>query len=129
MQPEVVEKLVGVREGIPRKDAKEVCHRTACSKIPIIIIISIGNSTCIRNKEKYKEKWTSNSQRFYKKGFQYLITREKGILLKSLQSYNQITTPNLILSQIDSIFSSTSSKILLFRSNQIAQKVAVVATF
>lgn len=24
MQPEVVEKLVGMREGIPRKDAKEV---------------------------------------------------------------------------------------------------------
>jgi hypothetical protein len=25
MQPEVVEKLVALREGIPRKDAKEVC--------------------------------------------------------------------------------------------------------
>jgi hypothetical protein len=26
MQPEVVEKLVALREGIPRKDAKEVCN-------------------------------------------------------------------------------------------------------
>lgn len=25
LQPEVVEKLVALREGIPRKDAKEVC--------------------------------------------------------------------------------------------------------
>jgi hypothetical protein len=33
MQPEVVEKLVALREGIPRKDAKEVCHLTSTRAI------------------------------------------------------------------------------------------------
>jgi hypothetical protein len=33
MQPEVVEKLVALREGIPRKDAKEVCHPTSTHAI------------------------------------------------------------------------------------------------
>ena len=71
----------------------------------------------------------SDPQRLYRKGFYSLMIKENGILLKFLQSCNQIATHNLILSQIDPISSSTSSKILLLRSNQIAQKVAVVVTF
>ena len=64
----------------------------------------------------------SDPQRLYKKGFQSLTRREKRILLKSLQSYNQIPTHSLILFQIDSTISSFSSKIRLFCSNQMAQK-------
>ena len=37
----------------------------------------IRNDTCIRNKEKYKEKWMSDPQRLYRKEFYSLITREK----------------------------------------------------
>ncbi len=37
MQPEVVEKLVALREGIPRKDAKEVCHLTStCAMLSVL---------------------------------------------------------------------------------------------
>ena len=57
------------------------------------------------------------------------MRRVKGILLKSLQECNQIATHNLILSQVDSTDSCSSSKILLFRFNQMAQNVAAVATF
>ena len=71
----------------------------------------------------------SDPQRLYKKRFQSLIRRVKGILLKSLQKCNQILTHNLILSQIDSKFSWTPSKILRFRSSHIAHKVAEVTTF
>ena len=87
--------------------------------------------TCIKKKKKkkYKEKWMSDPQRLYKRGFQSLTRREKGILLKSLQFCNQIATHNLILSHKDSTFASTSSKIRLFRSAQMAQKVAVDTTF
>ena len=71
----------------------------------------------------------SGPQKLYKKGFQSLIRREKRILLKSLQFCNQIATQNLILSHKESTFSSLSSKILLFRSNQMAHKVAADTTF
>ena len=69
------------------------------------------------------------STKTLQKMIQSLIRRENGIFLKSLQTCNQIATHILILSQIQSIISSTPPKILLFRSNQIAQKVAITETF
>ena len=71
----------------------------------------------------------SDPQRLYKKGFPSLTKREKGILLKSLQFCNQIATQNLILSHKESKVSSFSTKILLFRSNQMVQKVAAETIF
>ena len=43
--------------------------------------------------------------------------------------YTQVATQNLILSQMKSQRLDFSSKILLFRSNQIAQKEANIVTF
>ena len=75
------------------------------------------------------ERWIRNPQRLYKKGFHSRIRRENKILLKSLQTFNQIDTHILILSQVDSKVPTEPLKILLFRSNQIAHRVAEAATF
>ena len=93
-----------------------------------IFFFFIVNNNWINRKE-YKEMRIRNPQKLYKKGFHSLIRRENWILLKSLQTCNQIATHNLILSEVLSKDSSTSSKILLFRSNQMTQNVTITETF